>query len=126
VRLEAILWTCVLAYFIGIGSIYAAVGGEAAGIAMLLAAAALGGLVAGWTWHWTRRHKPRIEDQADTDASDLTGLVGVYPVASLRPIALALGASAMMLGIAIGSWLSMIGLATVASQVLLLVHDTDT
>jgi hypothetical protein len=32
----------------------------------------------------------------------------------------------MVLGIAIGSWLSMIGIAAVASQVLLLVRDTDT
>lgn len=125
-RLEAILWSGVVVYFIVIAAIYLLVGGEAAGAAMLFGAAGLGGLVAGWTWHWTRRHRPRIEDQADTDASDLTGLVGVYPVASLRPIALAAGASAMMLGIVIGSWLSMIGLAAVASQVLLLTHDTDT
>ena len=70
-RLEAILWSGVVVYFIAIAAIYLLVGGEAAGAAMLFGAAGLGGLVAGWTWHWTRRHRPRIEDQADTDASDL-------------------------------------------------------
>jgi hypothetical protein len=126
VRLEAILWTGVGAYFLLIGVIYLAVGGDTAGVVLLFAAMGLGGLVAGWTWEWTRRHAPRIVDRADADASDETGIVGVYPTASLRPIALALGASGLVLGIAIGSWLSMIGFAVIASQVLLLVRDTDT
>lgn len=125
-RLEAILWTGVGAYFLLIGVIYLAVGGDTAGVVLLFAAMGLGGLVAGWTWEWTRRHAPRIVDRADADASDETGIVGVYPTASLRPIALALGASGLVLGIAIGSWLSMIGFAVIASQVLLLVRDTDT
>jgi hypothetical protein len=126
VRLEAILWTAVSVYFLSIGAIYFAVGGDTAGVVLLFAAMGLGGLIAGWTWEWTRRHAPRIVDRADTDASDELGIVGVYPIASLRPLALAMGTSAMVLGIAIGSWLSMIGIAAVASQVLLLVRDTDT
>lgn len=125
-RLEATLWTLVVVYFAVIALVYLAFGGEPAGIALLFAGAGLGGLIAGWTWDWTRKNAPRIEDQADTDASDLTGIVGVYPTASLRPIALAFGTVALVLGIAIGSWLSMIGLAIIASQVLLLVRDTDT
>ena len=77
-RLEAILWSLVVVYFATIGIVYIAFGGEPAGIALLLAGAGLGGLVAGWTWDWTRRNAPRVEDQADTDASDLSGIVGVY------------------------------------------------
>jgi hypothetical protein len=126
VRLEAILWTGVTVYFVVIGLIYLLVGGNAAGVALLLMATGLGGLVAGWTWDWTRRHDERVEDRAEVDASDLTGIVGVYPTASLRPIALALGVTAMMLGVPLGSWMSMIGVAVVTSQVLLLTRDTDT
>jgi hypothetical protein len=126
VKLEAILWTGVVVYFAVIGLSYLALGGDTAGVALLLAATGLGGLIAGWTWDWTRRNPPRIEDLADSDASDLTGIVGIYPTTSLRPIALAAGTACMMLGIIIGSWLSMIGIAIVASQVLLLVRDTDT
>lgn len=125
-RLEAILWTGVTAYFVVIGVIYLFVGGDATGVSLLLMATGLGGLVAGWTWDWSRRHDERVEDRADVDASDLTGIVGVYPTASLRPLALALGVTAMVLGIPLGSWMSMIGLALVASQVLLLTRDTDT
>lgn len=125
-RLEAILWTGVTVYFVVIGVSYLSLGGDTTGVVLLLAATGLGGLIAGWTWEWTRRNAPRVEDRADADASDLTGVVGVYPTASLRPIALAIGTSSLVLGIAIGSWLSMIGLAIIASQVLLLVRDTDT
>ena len=125
-RLEAILWTGVSVYFVGIGVIYLLVGGDTAGVALLLSATGLGGLVAGWTWDWSRKHGKRIEDRAEVDASDQTGIVGVYPTASLRPLALAFGVSAMVLGVALGSWMSMIGLAVVASQLLLLTRDTDT
>jgi hypothetical protein len=93
---------------------------------VLLMATGLGGLVAGWTWDWSRRHDDRIVDRADTDASDRTGIVGVYPTASLRPVALAVGVTAVFVGIPLGSWMSMGGLAIVASQVLLLVRDLDT
>ncbi len=125
-RLEAILWTGVTVYFGAIGVIYLALGGDTAGVTILLCAAGLGGLIAGWTWDWKRRHGERIADRGDTDAADLTGIVGVYPTASLRPLALALGVTALALGIVLGSWMSMIGIAVVASQVLLLTRDTDT
>jgi hypothetical protein len=126
VKLEAILWTGVTIYFAVVGLIYVAVGGDTTGVIALFACALLGGLIAGWTWEWSARHTPRIEDQAETDASDQIGIVGVYPTSSLRPIALAVGAAALVVGIPIGSWLSMVGLAIIASQVLLLVRDTDT
>jgi hypothetical protein len=125
-RLEAILWTGVTVYFVAIGVIYVLVGGEPTGVSLLLMGAALGGLVAGWTWDWSRQHDERVVDRGDVDASDLTGFVGVYPTASLRPVALAIGVTAIVVGIPLGSWMSMIGLALVASQVVLLTRDTDT
>lgn len=125
-RIEAILWTGVAVFYAVIGLLYFAVGGDPAGVALLLIATGLGGLVAGWTWDWTRRHGERVENRADVDAIDSTGVVGVYPTASLRPLALALGVTAVFVGIPLGSWMSMVGVAIVASQVLLLTRDTDT
>lgn len=125
-RVEAILWTGVVVFYVVTGIAYALVGGDPAGVTVLLAGSGLGGIVAGWTWDWSRKHDQRVEDRADVDASDLTGIVGVYPTASLRPIALAVGVTATVLGIPLGSWMSMIGIAIVASQVLLLTRDTDT
>lgn len=125
-RLETILWTGVTVYFAVIGVIYMMVSNDPIGVSVLLSATGLGGLVAGWSWDWGRRHGERIEDRGDADASDAIGVVGVYPTESLRPVALAVGMTALLVGIPLGSWLSMIGLAIIASQVMLLVRDTDT
>ncbi|RLE22739.1 MAG: hypothetical protein DRJ50_07200 [Actinobacteria bacterium] len=124
-RVEAFLWSGVTFYFLMMGLIYMAVGGEPAGVVALLMASGLGGLIAGFAWNFGRRHGTRIEDLKDSDAPDATGVVGVYPTASLRPIALAFGTTLLVLGVPIGSWMSMIGAAIIASQILLLVHDTD-
>ncbi len=124
-KLDAIIWTGVLAFYGVIGVTYLLVGGEPAGVSLLLAGAALGGLIAGWAWDYTRRHDQRVEDRPGSDAGDSAGVVGVYPTASLRPLALAVGSTATVLGVPLGSWMSMIGLAIVGSQVLLLVRDAD-
>lgn len=125
-RLETLLWGGVTVYFAVIGVLYMFFSDDPVGVSLLLSATGLGGLVAGWSWDWGRRHGERIEDQGDADASDATGIVGVYPTESLRPVALAVGSTALLLGVPLGSWLSMVGLAIVASQVMLLVRDLDT
>jgi hypothetical protein len=126
VRLELILWVGVTVHFAWIGLLYAFIGDDPAGAALLIIAAGLGGLVAGWTWGWRRRHpRPRPEDRVDADAGDSTGVVGVYPTDSLRPLALATGMTAAALGVALGSWMVIAGVAIIASQVALLVRDAD-
>ena len=63
-----------------------------AGATLLLLAAGLGALVASWTWGWRRKHPhPRPEDRGDADVADEAGVVGIFPAASLRPLAIAVG-----------------------------------
>ncbi len=125
-KLETILWAGVTLYFALIGALYWAVGGDPAGASLLLMATGVGGLVAGWGWDWRRHHRlPRPEDLVDSDAPDAAGVVGVYPTASLRPLALAVGITAAALGVVLGSWMSLAGVAIIASQVALLVRDAD-
>ena len=89
-------------------------------------ATGFGGLVAGWMWDWRRRNPtPRPQDRTDGDARDETGIVGVYPTASLRPLALGLGITAAALGVVLGSWMSIAGVGIIASQVALLTRDAD-
>jgi hypothetical protein len=126
VRTELIIWSAVLVFYTLIGAIYWVVDGDPAGASLLLIATGVGGLVAGWVWDWRRHHRhPRPQDRADADASDETGLVGVYPVASLRPLALGLGITATALGVVLGSWMSIAGVGIIASQVALLTRDAD-
>jgi hypothetical protein len=126
VKTQAVLWSLLAVFYIVIGTLYIVVGGDAAGATLLLIATGLGGLIGGWAWGWQRQHPtPRAQDLPDTDAADEIGVVGVYPTASLRPLALAAGICAIVLGVPLGSWMSMAGVTIVASQVALLVRDAD-
>ena len=121
-----LLWSGVMVFFLVIGAIYWLVDGDAAGASLLLTATMLGGLCAGWIWDWRRHHAhPRPQDRVDGDAADETGVVGVYPTASLRPLALGVGITATALGVVLGSWMTVVGIAIVASQVALLARDAD-
>lgn len=125
-RVEAIVWTGLAVFFVVIGGIYWLVDGDPAGASLLLMATGIGGLIAGWIWDWRRHHDhPRPEDRVDADAKDAVGVVGVYPTASLRPLALGVGMTATVLGVVLGSWMLLAGLAIIVSQVALLVRDED-
>jgi hypothetical protein len=125
-KTELTLWVGVTVHFITFGVLYAIVGDDPAGASLLLLAVGLGALVALWTWNWRRHQRAsRPEDRPDADAVDETGVVGVYPTASLRPLALAAGITAVVLGVTLGSWMLIAGLAIVVSQVALLVRDAD-
>ena len=124
-RIETLLWTGVTVFYLVIGAVYTAISDDPVGSSILLIASGFGGLMAGWTWDWGRRHGPRPEDLPDATTADALGPVGVYPTASLRPFALAIGVTALAAGISLGSWMSMGGIAIIMSQVFLLVHDLD-
>ena len=125
-RAENLLWGGVTIYYAVLAVIYQSVGGEPAGVTLLALAAVFGGLVAGWITAW-RRHHPsaRPEDRPDADMADDTGTVGTFPTASIRPLGLAIGMSGLVTGVMVGSWMSIAGLAILASQVALVTHDAD-
>ena len=125
-RTELIIWGLVIVFYTVVGALYWLVGGDPAGASLLLMATFLGGLVAGWIWDWRRHHHhPRPQDRVDADARDEAGMIGVYPTASLRPLALAVGISATALGVVLGSWMLIAGVGIIASQVALLTRDAD-
>jgi hypothetical protein len=127
-KVELIIWSLVIAFYAVVGAIYWVVRGDPAGATLLLMGTFLGGLIAGWIWDWRRRFPrdhPRPSDRVDSDAEDETGVVGVFPTASLRPLALAVGISAVVLGVVLGSWMLIAGVGIIASQVALLTRDAD-
>jgi Cytochrome c oxidase subunit IV len=126
VKLEMILWLGVTVHFTAFGVFYAIVGDDPAGATLLVLAAAFGALVAFWTWGWRRKHPHRRPaDRGDADVADETGAVGIFPAASLRPLAIAVGVTGTVLGVVLGSWMTIAGLGIVVSQVALLVRDAD-
>ena len=119
------IWLGGVAHFVFFTIVYAIVANESAGLTLFAAGIVFAGLVAGWTWRWWRRHGDLPADLPDADASDAAGPVGVFTAASLRPLALGVGMTGIVLGVVIGVWMTLVGLAIVASQVALLVRDVD-
>lgn len=125
-RVETIMWAGLVVYYAVLGAIYWLVDGDAAGASLLLMATGLGGLMAGWLWDWRRHHaEPAAADRADADADAETGVVGIFPSASVRPLALGVGITAIALGVVIGSWMLLAGVAITLSQIALLTRDAD-
>lgn len=124
-RIEAIIWSLTCLYYAGLGIIYVALSGEPAGTAILLVAAAFGGLVAGWLWHQQRRGVILSADVANSDAADDVGEIGDFTTDSIRPLALAMSFVIVWLGVVLGLWLTGVGLAMAASQIALIVRDAD-
>lgn len=125
-RLALAIWLAGVVHFGAFAVIYAIAADDAAGEVLLLAGVAFAALGAGWTWAWYRRHHDQLpSDRADADMSEGAGPVGVFPAASLRPLALGVGMTGVVLGIVVGVWMTLVGLAIVASQVALLVRDVD-
>jgi len=125
VNLTRLIWLGLVVHFAFFSTVYAIVGDDAAGLTLFAAGIAFAGLVAGWTWVWWRRHDELAADRDDADTPDAAGPVGVVTSASLRPLALGVGMTGIVLGVVLGVWLLLVGIAIVVSQVALLVRDVD-
>ena len=119
------IWLGGVVHFVFFTVVYAIVADESAGLTLFAAGIVFAGLVAGWTWVWWRRHGDLAADLDEADAADAVGPVGVFAAASLRPLALGVGMTGIVLGVVIGVWMTLVGLAIVVSQVALLVRDVD-
>lgn len=124
-RLSRLIWLGGVVHFAFFATVYAIVADDAAGLTLFTAGIAFAALVAGWTALWWRRHGDLSADVAEANASDEAGPVGVFASASLRPLALGVGMTGIVLGVVIGVWMLLVGIAIVASQVALLVRDVD-
>lgn len=124
-RLQASLWSGLVVYYLVLAVIYVAVGGEAAGTTLLLLAAGFGGLGGGWLWRVSRTDPVDPSDRPELDVIDGPTDLGTFPAASLRPLAIGVGITGIVLGLAAGLWMTIVSIGILGSQVALLVWDED-
>lgn len=97
-KFTARLFLLLAAFDIGAAVLYLAVGGEQAGLTLLLLAAGLHAIIGGYVWRLTRRHATGPEDREDAAISDGAGLVGFFSAGSVWPFAVGLTAALCAVG----------------------------
>ena len=99
--------------------IYWQIGGEEVGIAGMLLAACLAGMIGFYVWFTQKRIGVTLpEDNLTAEISDGAGELGFYSPHSWWPLPVALSACAFALGLIIGWWLSLIGLGALVISII--------
>ena len=99
--------------------IYWQIGGEEVGIAGMLLAACLAGMIGFYVWFTQKRIGVTLpEDNLTAQISDGAGELGFYSPHSWWPLPVALSACTFALGLIIGWWLSIIGLGALVISII--------
>jgi hypothetical protein len=113
-------------FYVLVTIIYWQVGGEPVGIAGMLLAACLAGMVAFYVWFTQKRIGVTLpEDNLTAEISDGAGELGFYSPHSWWPLPVALSACTMGLGLIVGWWLTLIGVGSLMISVIGMVTEYE-
>ena len=113
-------------FYVIVTIIYWQVGGEPVGVAGMLLASGLAGMVGFYLWFTQRRIGVTLpEDNFAAEISDGAGELGFYSPHSWWPLPVALSACTMGLGLIIGWWLSLIGIGALMISVIGMVTEYE-
>ena len=113
-------------FYVIVTIIYWQVGGEPVGVAGMLLASGLAGMVGFYLWFTQKRIGVTLpEDNFTAEISDGAGELGFYSPHSWWPLPVALSACTMGLGLIIGWWLSLIGVGALMISVIGMVTEYE-
>lgn len=109
-RTEAYIFGGGAVFFSGIAVVYGLLTGwEPAGSTALFLLGGLGGLVGVYLFVLGNRIDPRPEDDPFAEVADGAGEIGVFSPWSWWPLVLGIAVSLTFLGLAVGFWVSILG-----------------
>ncbi|MGH9170077.1 MAG: aa3-type cytochrome oxidase subunit IV [Acidimicrobiales bacterium] len=82
---------------------------EASGTLMLFGTMLLGLVPGGYYFWWSKRMKPRPEDDPNATHEGSTGIVAVFPSSSVWPFFIGLAATLVCIGLVFGIWTAAVG-----------------
>lgn len=97
---------------------------ETSGTLMLLGAMLLGLVPGGYYFWWSRRMKPRPEDNPQATRADGAGIVAAFPSTSVWPFVIGLAAASIGLALVFGLWTAAIGFALAIAALLGVVRES--
>ena len=110
-RNETWIFAICSAFFIVVTPVYWLMSGDHTGTTALVMTFLLVTLIAFYLGFHARRMEPRPEDRNDGEIAEGAGELGFFPPYSWWPLWCAMCLATMVLGVAIGWWLFIIGLA---------------
>jgi hypothetical protein len=120
------LFSGLSVFYVIVTIIYWKVGGEPVGVAGMLLAACLAGMVAFYVWFTQKRIGVTLpEDNLTAEIADGAGELGFYSPHSWWPLPVALSACTMGLGLIIGWWLVLIGVGSLMISVIGMVTEYE-
>ena len=110
-RSETYVFGICTIFFVLVSPAYWLITGEPTGTTALVMTTLLVGLITFYLGFHMTRMEPRPEDRKEGEIADGAGELGFFPPYSWWPLWCALCLATMVLGVAIGWWLFIIGLA---------------
>jgi hypothetical protein len=123
-KVEAYVLLFIGAFFGLVCAAYWFLSYETSGTLMLLGAMLLGFFPGGYYFWWSRRMKPRPEDDPVATRADGAGVAAAFPSTSIWPFVLGVGASAIGLSLVFGLWTATIGFVLGAAALLGVIRES--
>jgi hypothetical protein len=118
VKVEALLFGGVAAFFAGAAAVYGWWSADPAGTAALVVAFLMAAVISFFCAMQYRRKGRRPQDRTDAEVADGAGPVEFFPPESTWPLITAVGFAVVCTGVVYGLWLFLIGLGVLARGVL--------
>jgi Cytochrome c oxidase subunit IV len=123
VRLEGIIFTILVVFFIIVTPIYWYLSEDPTGTTALVLTFGLSALVAFYLLYTSRKVYPRPEDRLDGEIEEMAGEYGFFSPHSWWPLACAGSGALVMLGLVFAWWLFIVGVALGAVALIGLIFE---
>jgi len=124
VKVEAYVLLFIGVFFACVCAAYWYLSGETSGTLMLLGATLLGVFPGGYYLWWSRRMKPRPEDDPSATRADGAGVVAAFPSSSIWPFVLGVAAASIGLALVFGLWTASIGFVLAGAALLGVIRES--
>jgi hypothetical protein len=123
VRLEGIIFTILVVFFIIVTPIYWYLSEDPTGTTALVLTFGLSALVAFYLLYTSRKVYPRPEDRLDGEIEEMAGEYGFFSPHSWWPLACAGSGALVVLGLVFAWWLFIVGVALGAVALIGLIFE---
>lgn len=122
-KVEGLVFAVIGAFLLTADIVYWYTSKDPTGTVCIALSFGLAALIGGYLLFTARRMEPRPQDLPDAEVADGAGELGHFSPGSYFPVGIAFGATVTLVGVAIGLWMSLIGLVLLVGCVMGLLFE---